>query len=81
VCCAGFIGFSAALALKSRGDGVVGIDNFNDYYPVSLKHARAAELASAGVHTVNGDINNVAILQQVFEVCDYVTMHLYVRLS
>ena len=65
---AGFIGFSAALALKSRGDGVVGIDNFNDYYPVSLKHARAAELATAGVHTVHGDINNINALQQTFEV-------------
>ena len=65
---AGFIGFSAALALKSRGDGVVGIDNFNDYYPVSLKHARAAELATAGVHTVHADINNINVLQQTFEV-------------
>lgn len=65
---AGFIGFSAALALKNRGDGVVGIDNFNDYYPVSLKHARAAELSSAGVHTVHGDINNMHLLEQTFGV-------------
>lgn len=64
----GFIGFTASLALKNRGDGVVGIDNFNDYYPVSLKHARASELASAGVHTVRGDINDMNILQQIFEV-------------
>jgi GDP-mannose 4,6 dehydratase len=66
---AGFIGFWASLHLKERGDAVVGIDNFNDYYPVSLKHARAAELATAGIHTVRGDINDAAILQQVFEVC------------
>lgn len=65
---AGFIGFTASLALKGRGDGIVGIDNFNDYYPVSLKHARASELASAGIHTVHGDINNFQLLQQVFEV-------------
>ena len=65
---AGFIGFWAALRLRERGDGVVGIDNFNDYYPVSLKHARAAELAAAGVHTVHGDINNQAVLQQIFDV-------------
>lgn len=65
---AGFIGFTASLALKARGDGVVGIDNFNDYYPVSLKHARASELASTGIHTVHGDINNLQLLQQVFEV-------------
>lgn len=66
---AGFIGFTTSLALKARGDGVVGIDNFNDYYPVSLKHARASELASTGIHTVHGDINNLQLLQQVFEVC------------
>ena len=64
----GFIGFATTLALKLRGDGVVGIDNFNDYYPVSLKKARAAELASAGVHTVHGDINNIHVLQQIFKV-------------
>lgn len=64
----GFIGFATTLALKLRGDGVVGIDNFNDYYPVSLKKARAAELASAGVHTVHGDINDIHVLQQIFEV-------------
>lgn len=46
----------------------MGIDNFNDYYPVSLKNARAAELASAGVHTVHGDINNMHVLQQILDV-------------
>ena len=65
---AGFIGFWASLRLRERGDGVIGIDNFNDYYPVSLKHARAAELASVGVHTVHGDINDMSILAQIFEV-------------
>ena len=65
---AGFIGYWASLRLRERGDGVVGIDNFNEYYPVSLKHARAAELATAGVHTVHGDINSMSTLMQVFEV-------------
>ena len=37
---AGFIGFHVAQALLDRGDEVVGIDNMNDYYPVSLKQAR-----------------------------------------
>lgn len=41
---AGFIGFHTAAALRGRGDGVVGFDNFNDYYPVVLKRERAAEL-------------------------------------
>ncbi len=41
---AGFIGFFTAKALLERGDTVVGLDNFNDYYDVSLKEARAAIL-------------------------------------
>ncbi len=37
---AGFIGNELALALLKRGDEVIGIDNLNDYYDVSLKEAR-----------------------------------------
>ena len=37
---AGFIGSATALALLSRGDRVLGIDNLNDYYDPALKHAR-----------------------------------------
>jgi len=37
---AGFIGFHTALQLLARGDIVVGVDNLNDYYDVSLKEAR-----------------------------------------
>ena len=41
---AGFIGFTTSKQLLERGDTVVGLDNFNDYYDVSLKEARAAIL-------------------------------------
>jgi UDP-glucuronate 4-epimerase len=41
---AGFIGFHTALALLLRGDIVVGVDNLNDYYEVSLKEARLNEI-------------------------------------
>ena len=37
---AGFIGNKLAQRLLERGDEVVGIDNLNDYYDVSLKEAR-----------------------------------------
>ena len=43
---AGFIGFHVALRLLDRGDTVIGLDNLNDYYDVSLKHARLARLTS-----------------------------------
>ncbi|MDJ0908312.1 MAG: NAD-dependent epimerase [Woeseiaceae bacterium] len=41
---AGFIGLHTSVKLLERGDTVVGLDNFNDYYDVSLKKARAAVL-------------------------------------
>ncbi|WP_459661896.1 NAD-dependent epimerase/dehydratase family protein [Novosphingobium sp. 11B] len=43
---AGFIGAAVAEALMSRGQPVIGIDNLNDYYPVSLKRARLDKLAA-----------------------------------
>ncbi len=41
---AGFIGSSVSNVLLSRGVEVVGIDNMNDYYDVTLKEARLARL-------------------------------------
>jgi UDP-glucuronate 4-epimerase len=41
---AGFIGSHLTRQLLDRGDHVVGLDNLNDYYDVSLKHARLAQL-------------------------------------
>jgi UDP-glucuronate 4-epimerase len=41
---AGFIGMHVANHLLRRGDEVIGIDNLNDYYDVSLKQARLAKL-------------------------------------
>ncbi|HEY6898757.1 MAG TPA: NAD-dependent epimerase, partial [Rhodocyclaceae bacterium] len=41
---AGFIGMHVCERLLARGDEVVGVDNLNDYYDVSLKEARLARL-------------------------------------
>jgi UDP-glucuronate 4-epimerase len=41
---AGFIGFQLARKLLQKGQDVVGLDNLNDYYDVSLKEARLREL-------------------------------------
>ena len=41
---AGFIGMHLASALLTRGNAVIGIDNFTPYYPVALKEARIAAL-------------------------------------
>ncbi len=37
---AGFISSDVCMYLLERGDHVVGLDNLNDYYEVSLKEAR-----------------------------------------
>jgi len=54
---AGFIGSTLALRLLGRGDRVLGVDNLNDYYDVSLKEARLARLrAHAGFEFEKIDI-------------------------
>ena len=53
---AGFIGMHCAIRLLDLGGEVVGIDNLNDYYDVSLKHARLARLesyAKFGFHRID----------------------------
>jgi UDP-glucuronate 4-epimerase len=46
---AGFIGSSVAEALLRRGDQVVGVDNFNDFYDPAIKRRNAAEVARTAV--------------------------------
>ena len=41
---AGFIGFHVSNSLLKEGESVIGLDNLNDYYDVSLKEARLAQL-------------------------------------
>ena len=54
---AGFIGFHTAKTLLERGDEVVGLDNLNEYYDVTLKHARLAILERyAGFKFVKTDL-------------------------
>ena len=53
---AGFIGMHCALRLLEHGDNVIGIDNLNDYYDVSLKQARLERLkhhAKFGFHQID----------------------------
>ncbi|XP_009781950.1 UDP-glucuronate 4-epimerase 3-like [Nicotiana tabacum] len=74
---AGFVGTHVSAALKRRGDGVVGLDNFNDYYDPTLKRARQALLERVGVYIVEGDINDVALLKKLFDIVQFShVMHL-----
>lgn len=45
---AGFIGSHVARQLLARGSSVIGIDNLNDYYDVTLKRDRLADIAHPG---------------------------------
>lgn len=64
---AGFIGFHVATQLLDRGDAVVGVDNLNDYYEVSLKEARNAQLLARDGYTfVRGDLGDPELLPALF---------------
>jgi UDP-glucuronate 4-epimerase len=63
---AGFVGAHCSLALRARGDGVLGLDNFNAYYDPSLKRARQRLLATRGVVVLDADINDAALLERLF---------------
>lgn len=74
---AGFVGSHVSLALKRRGDGVLGLDNFNDYYDQSLKRSRQGLLEKQGVFVVEGDINDAPLLKKLFDVVPFThVMHL-----
>jgi UDP-glucuronate 4-epimerase len=65
--CAGFIGMHVSELLLARGDEVVGIDNFNDYYDPRLKVARAARLKPyPNFKLVQGDIADRDLLENLF---------------
>ena len=64
---AGFIGMHTAQRLLARGDEVVGLDNLNDYYDVTLKQARLARLeAQPGFRFVKLDVGDRAGMEKLF---------------
>jgi UDP-glucuronate 4-epimerase len=65
---AGFIGFHLAAKLLARGDEVVGLDNLNDYYDVSLKQARLDRLhPHTGFSFVRADLADDGAIGAVFD--------------
>jgi UDP-glucuronate 4-epimerase len=71
---AGFIGYHCALALKKRGDGVIGIDNYCSYYPVSIKRDRVKHLMAEGIYTFEADINERNFLNHILQ--EYKVTHI-----
>ena len=65
---AGFIGYFLSKKLLEQGCRVIGIDNMNDYYDVSLKFARLEQLELFETFTfIKGDISDKAIITTIFE--------------
>ena len=65
---AGFIGFYLSKALLEKGAKVIGIDNLNDYYEVSLKEDRLEILKEFPEYQfVKGDISDKETVFRVFE--------------
>lgn len=64
---AGFIGYHLSRRLLERGDEVIGIDSVNDYYEVSLKEARLAQLEGQNGFTFHRlDLADAAATAKVF---------------
>jgi len=69
---AGFIGSHTAIRLLERGDHVVGLDNFNDYYDPARKRANLEDVREAAKQSGKltfweGDIRNRALLAELFQ--------------
>lgn len=66
---AGFVGSNLSEALVSEGYCVIGIDNFDPYYPAALKRANIVNLQQAPDFTfIEGDIRDTESLREVFSI-------------
>lgn len=64
---AGFVGFHLVQRLVAKGHNVIGFDNLNDYYEVSLKNARLAILQKLNNFTfVKGSLENRSEVTDLF---------------
>ncbi|MFZ2226569.1 MAG: GDP-mannose 4,6-dehydratase [Candidatus Moraniibacteriota bacterium] len=65
---AGFIGSNLANKLLERGDQVVIIDNFNDYYDPKVKRDRIKTILKGKKFKLyKGDIRDVKLLERIFK--------------
>ena len=64
---AGFIGSRLARALLERGETVVGLDNFDPYYPRSHKERHLRDLSTQRNFTfIEGDLRDEAVMLDLF---------------
>jgi len=65
---AGFIGYHVSKRLLVQGDEILGVDNLNDYYDVSLKEARLAQIQGhRGFSFHKIDLSDQGAIAQLFD--------------
>lgn len=65
---AGFIGARTTEVLLEQGMNVIGVDNLNDYYDVSLKEHRLSALKeNKNFHFYHNDIEDIQAMHNIFE--------------
>jgi UDP-glucuronate 4-epimerase len=68
---AGFIGSHLAEQLIRQGHRVIGLDNFDDFYPPSIKRENIRVLESEeGFSMIEGDIRDADLLSRIFSEYD-----------
>ncbi len=76
---AGFIGSHVVEALLDRGDRVVGLDNFDDFYPRAVKERNLAGVLGSGrFQLVEGDVRDAQLLAGLLR-SEMVVVHLAAR--
>lgn len=74
---AGFIGYHTSSALIKQGYDVVGLDAMTDYYEISLKQARIAQLSQGKFTFIQGAVETPSLLMQLFKTYEFdVVIHL-----
>ena len=66
---AGFIGFHLSKRLLKEGEGVIGLDNLNNYYDPSLKNARLAilnDIENKSFEFINANLEDKSSIEEVF---------------
>ena len=69
---AGFIGSHVAEYLQELGHEVIGIDNFSDYYPVSLKAKNSEVLTKKGITIIRGDLRIENTINKLPDAINYI---------
>lgn len=63
---AGFIGFHTVQKLLAQGRHVVGVDNLNSYYDLSLKEARLKQIKDENFVFIKADITDRAAMEKLW---------------